>query len=259
MKEILISIVLGIIQGISEFLPVSSSGHLALFLDIFNVSENQLFLTVMLHLGTLLAVVVFYFKTLLNLLKKGNRKTIFYLFIATIPAGIFMILLKPLIDNLFSSTTFLWVGFFLTSIILWLTDKVGKKITAPRPLNLKMALSMGLGQAFAIFPGISRSGSTIASGIILANGEKTTVADFSFLMSIPIILGSFVVEVSTVDFSSINLLPTLLGVLSAFITGLFAIKFMLRLIKNCNFKWFSLYLIIIGLITFINSYIIQIF
>ena len=117
---------------------------------------------------------------------------------------------------------------------------------------------MGMSQAFAIFPGISRSGSTISGGLILASGERKEVADFSFLMSVPIIFGSTIFELFSVEFSSINWVATLLGVLASFLTGYLAIRFMLKIIGKCNFKWFSLYLFILSAITFINGFIVPI-
>lgn len=258
MREILLTIILGIIQGLTEFLPVSSSGHLALFQDIFNMTENNLFLTVALHFGTLLAVVVYFFKDILNLTQKGNRKTIWYLILATIPAGIVMLLLKNTIDSMFSSTKFLWVGFLITAIILFIVDCVGRRIKNHSPITYKTALIMGLSQAFAVFPGISRSGSTISGGIILANGERKQIANFAFLMSIPVIAGSTIIEAISVDYVNINILAVLLGVIASFVTGYLAIKFMIRLIGNCNFKWFSLYLIIVAGFAFVNGMIVPI-
>lgn len=258
MKEILLTILLGIVQGLTEFLPVSSSGHLALLSDIFGTSANALFTTVALHFGTLCAVIVFYFKDLCALLKKENHKTIWLLIVATLPAGIFMLLFNGVVDKLFSSPSFVCFGFLLTAIILLVAEKIGKKIKKPNNIGFKGAIIMGTAQAVAIFPGISRSGSTIAAGIGFVKGERKIVANFSFFMSIPIILGSTLFEAVTVDYSNINITATLLGVLAAFITGYLAIKFMLKIISRCNFKWFSLYLFILFLITFTNGFIVPI-
>ena len=258
MKEILITIILGIIQGLTEFLPVSSSGHLTLFAEIFGVSENNLFTSVALHFGTLCAVVVFYFKELISLFKKKNSIKIWYLLLATIPAGLVMLLINNTIKSMFTSSQFVGFGFLITAIILLLTDFIGKRVKAPKPITYKSALVMGLSQAFAVFPGISRSGSTISGGIVLANGERKQVADFAFLMSIPIILGSCLFEAFSVDFSTVNIPATLLGMLASFITGYLAIKFMLKLIKRCNFKWFSIYLLILSAITLVNGFIFPI-
>lgn len=256
MKEIILTIILGVIQGLTEFLPVSSSGHLALFQDIFNITENNLFITVALHFGTLLAVIVYYFRDILGLFQKENRINLWYLFLATIPAGVVMLFLNETIDSMFSSSKFLWVGFLITAIILFVADYIGKRIVNPRKITYKTALIMGLCQACAVFPGISRSGSTISGGLILANGERKQIADFAFLMSIPVIAGSALFEALTVDFLIINVPATILGVLASFLTGFFAIKFMLKLISKCNFKWFSFYLIILTVLTFINGLIV---
>ena len=138
---------------------------------------------------------------------------------------------------------------------LLVAEFVGKRITKPKEINAKTALIMGLGQAVAIFPGISRSGSTITAGLTLAKGERNRIADFSFIMSIPIILGSTIIEAATADYSTINIPATSLGVIAAFITGFLAIKFMLKIISKCNFKWFSLYLFLLFLLTFINGFV----
>ena len=259
MKEIILTIILGIIQGLTEFLPVSSSGHLTLFQEIFGFEgTNILFTNVALHFGTLCAVVVFYFKDLCALLKKENHKTIWHLFLATLPAGIVMILFNDKIEEIFSTSKFLCIGFLFTAIILLLAEFIGKKITNHKPITYKTALIMGCAQSVAILPGISRSGSTITSGLTIAKGERKTIADFSFFMSIPIILGSAIFEAITVDFSEINIVATLCGMIAAFITGYLAIKFMIKLIGKCNFKWFSLYLFILSIITFINGFIVPI-
>lgn len=258
MKEIILTIILGIVQGLTEFLPVSSSGHLTLLQEIFGIGGDALFTTVALHFGTLCAVIVYYFKDLCGLLKKENHKTIWLLVIATIPAGIMMLLLNNVIESVFSTSKFLCFGFLLTAILLLVADYAGKKIAEHKPLTVKSALIMGLAQSMAIFPGISRSGSTITSGLVIAKGERKSVADFSFFMSIPIILGSTIFELFTVDFSNINIVATIFGVIAAFITGYLAIKFMLKLIGKCNFKWFSLYLFILSIITFINGFIVPI-
>lgn len=256
MKEIILTIILGIIQGLTEFLPVSSSGHITLFQDIFNITQNNLFTAVALHFGTLLAVVVYYFKDLVGLIKKENHKKLLLIVIATIPSGIVMLALNNTVNNLFVSSKFLWIGFLITALVLLAVDAIGKRIKNPKPITTKTALLMGLAQACAIFPGVSRSGSTIAGGIILAEGERKQIADFAFLMSVPVIAGSTLFEAITVDYTNINITATILGVLAAFITGYFAIKFMIRLISRCNFKWFSLYLFVITLLTFINGIIV---
>ena len=258
MREIIYTIILGIIQGLTEFLPVSSSGHLTLFAEIFGITENNLFTAVALHFGTLMAVVVFYFKDLIGLLKRENHSKLGNLVLATIPAGLFMLVINNSVEKMFNSSKFVAIGFLISAIILLIADIVGKKMKHTKPITWRSALVMGLSQAFAIFPGISRSGSTISGGLILASGERKEVADFSFLMSVPIILGSTIFELFSVEISSINWVATLLGVFASFITGYLAIRFMLKIIGKCNFKWFSLYLFILSIITFINGFIVPI-
>ena len=258
MREILLTILLGIIQGLTEFLPVSSSGHLTLVAEIFGITENNLFTAVALHFGTLMAVIVYYFKDLVKLFRPENHKTIWHIVLATLPAGLVMLFINHKIETMFDSSKFVSFGFLITAIILLATDFIGKRIKETKNITWKSALLMGTAQAFAVFPGISRSGSTISGGIILASGERKQVADFSFLMSIPIILGSTLFEVVSVDYSSINWIAIILGVIASFVTGYLAIKFMLKIIKKCNFKWFSLYLFFLFVITFINGFIVKI-
>lgn len=255
MREIIFTIILGIIQGLTEFLPVSSSGHLTLFAEIFGITENNLFTAVALHFGTLMAVVVFYFKDLIGLFKRENHSKLWHLILATLPAGLFMLVINNAVENMFNSSKFVSFGFLLTALILLITDYVGKKIRERKAITWKSALIMGVSQAFAIFPGISRSGSTISGGLVLASGERKEVANFSFLMSVPIILGSTLFELFSVEITSVNWIATLLGVFASFITGYLAIRFMLKIIGKCNFKWFSLYLFILFTITFINGFI----
>ena len=255
MREILLTILLGIVQGLTEFLPVSSSGHLTLLSEIFGINQNNLFTSVALHFGTLMSVVVYYYKDLIGLFRKENHKTIWFIILATIPAGIVMLLIHNTVETMFSSSKYVSFGFLLTAIILLITEYIGRRIKPKPNITYKSALIIGLSQAMAIFPGISRSGSTISGGIILAGTDRKKVADFVFLMSIPIIFGSTVFEAVSVDFSSINIVATILGIIASFVTGLIAIKFMMRIIKKCNFKWFSLYLFTLFLVTFINGFI----
>lgn len=252
--DIIIAIILGLIQGLTEFLPVSSSGHLALFESIFK-TENNLFLAVCLHFGTLISVVVYYFKDLVNLCKPQNHKMVLSLIISCLPAVFVMLLLKDFVSNLFDDTKFLCFGFLITALILFSISLVNKNLIKKQNITHKTALLMGLTQAVAIFPGISRSGSTIFGGVVLGGANGKTSADFSFLMSIPIILGSVVFEFASVNFANINILAIICGVISAFLSGLFAIKIMVKITSKCNFKYFGIYMLIISLITFINSFV----
>ncbi len=253
MKEIFEIILLGLIQGLTEFLPVSSSGHLLLLQEIFGIHENALFITIVLHLGTLFAVVIYYFKDLVALLKPENHKTIWHLFVATIPAVILGLTLGDLFENA-TSSRILAFTFLITSILLIAGEILNRKMVKKREFCTKNALTMGLFQCVALTPGISRSGSTIFGGII-SKAEPEKTAKFSFFMSIPIILGSLILELFKVELTSINWLALFLGFISSFVSGLFAIKLMIKLIGKCNFKWFSLYLMLLSLVCFIQNFI----
>ena len=243
------AIILGFTQGLTEFLPVSSSGHLTLMQKLLGVSEeNYMFLNVMLHVGTLIPVIVVFFKEILALFRKPFNKML-YLIVATIPAVIAGLFLDDYIDMAFKSEWFLIIGFLLTAGILFSAEIVSKK---RKPLysevNLKTATFMGLSQAVATLPAISRSGSTIATGCFLGLDRESN-ANFAFLMSIPVILGAGLVEGygAITQGVTIEILPLIFGVISAMVSGYMAIKLMLAIIKKANYKWFSLYLVILSL------------
>ncbi len=258
------SIVLGTVQGLTEFLPVSSSGHLALLHRILGADfgGNTLFFDIMLHVGTLAAVVAVFWRDILDLFKKPF-KTLLILIVATIPAGVAGLLLNDWIDGVTNGpygVIVLSCCFALTAVLLLLTENYSKKRQAAQPFGWKHGICMGVMQAFALFPGLSRSGSTIAAGV-LSGGERKSVAHFSFLMSIPVILGSALV--SSIDVVKDPTLVTSIGasgfvgiavgVVFAAVSGFFAVKFMLRIIEKANYKWFSLYLAVLA-VTCISLY-----
>lgn len=261
--EIWQAAILGLVQGLTEFLPVSSSGHIAFFQGVFHIQDGDiaLFFSIILHLGTLVAVCVVFWRDILELFKKPF-KTLGLLVLATIPAGITGLLFELLnLDEVFLGEymgIFLAVFFIITAALLFTTEMVAKRRKKePLPLCLKTAMPMGAAQALAVLPGISRSGSTICAGT-LAGCKAEEVAKFSFIMSIPVILGSFAVELflglrsgeiqqqfaaggATLGWS------VALGFIISALSGLFAIKVMLKVIKNANYKWFSLYLVLIAI------------
>ncbi|HEY8419375.1 MAG TPA: undecaprenyl-diphosphate phosphatase [Clostridia bacterium] len=247
------AILLGLVQGLTEFLPISSSGHLVLFQNILGVQGDLLFFDVMLHVGTLAAVFTVFFRDIIDLFKPPF-KTMGCLIIATLPAGIVMLLLSDQIEALFGGQ-FLWIGFLITALLLLATEFIGKKYPRNKPLDLKVSLIMGVSQAVAIVPGISRSGATISGGVY-AGAKRETVAKFSFLMSIPVILGSGFFEIIKVqDWNAVPIVCVIAGMIAAGLSGFLAIKLMLRLIQKCNYKWFSLYLIVLALVSCLNQYV----
>lgn len=260
--EIWQAVVLGLVQGLTEFLPVSSSGHLSFFQNVLGVStSNAQFISLILHLGTLVAVCIIFFKDILALFKKPF-KTLGLLVLATVPAVIFGVLAELLnIDYYFYywdyAAVLLCICFLVTAAVLYITEIIAKRRSNALPICLKTAIPMGLAQAVAIFPGISRSGSTICAGTI-AGGKSEEVAKFSFLMSIPVILGGFVLELGkglidgtlNTEFTvngSTYILAIAFGFIVSAIAGLFAIKVMLKAIQKANYKWFSVYLVLLAI------------
>jgi undecaprenyl-diphosphatase len=261
--EIWQAIVLGLVQGLTEFLPVSSSGHLVFIQRVLSIDIGgaELLFNIILHVGTLVAVCAVFYKDIINLFKKPF-KTLLYLIVATIPAALFGFLFEDAIDEVFLQGQyvglFLGIFFFITACVLFATEVYAKKHQNTLPLSFKNTIPMGLAQVVALLPGISRSGSTIAAGTF-AGANRDDVSRFSFLMSIPIILGSFVVSLVK---SSINgelaqsfadAGPNIgwciaIGFIVAAVSGLFAIKVMLVAIKKANYKWFSLYLVLLAIV-----------
>ena len=259
--EIWQAAVLGLIQGLTEFLPVSSSGHIAFFQGIFGINdENATFFMLILHLGTLVAVCAVFWKDILNLFRKPF-KTLGFLVLASVPAAVIGLLVAAFdLDSVFLGENigiFLGVFFFLTAVLLFVTETVVKRRQNLLPLCFRTVVPMGLAQAVAVLPGISRSGSTICAGT-LAGGRSEDIAKFSFLMSIPVILGSFVVELAVKlykgeiqsEFAGADGVvfgwSIALGFVIAAAAGLFAIKLMLKVIQKANYKWFSLYLVLLS-------------
>ncbi len=258
--EIWQAIVLGAVQGFSEFLPISSSGHLILLQHWFGITEGVIFFSVMLHLGTLIPVVIVLWKEILSLFKKPFSK-FWCLVLATIPAGIVGLIFSKAIDldTLFAEHIWLLgITFLLTAGEMLFSEIRAKKISLDNGINVKSSLIMGSGQALGVLPGLSRSGTTITFGTIAKVNTKDN-ANFTFLMSIPIILAAVLMQVldgiTGAGFGGIDLLPLAFGVITSIITGYISIKFMLKIIKKANYKWFSLYLVLISISTFITAFI----
>ena len=246
------AIILGAVQGFAEFLPVSSSGHLIIMQRWLGVQEGGLFFDIMLHIGTLIPVFIVFFKEIISVFKKPFNK-LWYLVIATIPAALTGVLLGDIVEGAFYggnllSACLLAGTFLLTAIELFVAEHVSKKYKKSLPLSYKNSAIMGLAQGVAIVPGLSRSGTVISSGCF-CGVERSENANFTFLMSIPVILGAAVVSGYKVikNGAVVEVWPLVFGVLTAMVTGYIAIKVMLKLIKKANYKWFSLYLVIMAI------------
>lgn len=257
--EIWQAIILGAVQGFAEFLPVSSSGHLIMMQRLLGVSEDGgLFFDVMLHIGTLIPVFVVFYKDILALFKKPFNKMLL-LIIATIPAALTGVLLGDVVESAFYggdllASILLACTFLLTATELFVSEIVSKKQQKTLPLGYKSAIAMGLAQSIAIVPGLSRSGTVISAGCY-SKVERGENASFAFLMSIPVILGAALISGLKVlkEGIVVDVLPLVFGVVTAMVTGYIAIKVMLGVIKKANYKWFSLYLVIMALVSVISK------
>ncbi|MCK5321364.1 undecaprenyl-diphosphate phosphatase [Candidatus Pacearchaeota archaeon] len=236
----LTEIILAIVQAATEFLPVSSSGHLSLVSNL--ISKPNLFFFTTLHLASLIAVLIFTRKEIFSLLKfdKKSKPLWTFLIIATAPAAIFGFLFHEIIEKMFSSYLFLGIAFIFTGIILLLTKFT--KVTSK--FNTKNALVIGLFQVLALFPGISRSGMTISSGMFLGlNREKA--ARFSFLLLIPLVLAAFIFKLGTA-YISVSLVVAFFICL---FTSLLFLNLLTKMIKDNKFWLFGFYCLAIGIIT----------
>ena len=248
MSIFLVLFFMGLVQGLTEFLPVSSSGHLVLLSNIFNVEES-LFISILLHVATLLSICVVFYKDIFALLRHPFSKNTLMLVVATIPTCLIALVLMPFIKSSFGGG-FLPVSFLITATILVITELFAKNT---KEFSYKTAIIMGIAQGFAVFPGISRSGATISAGL-LSKGDKKECAKFSFLMSIPIILLSLIMEIYEGISGGINISypvsAIIISFIVAFLSGIFAIKFMMKLTEKGKLWWFSCYLLLLSLVTF---------
>ncbi|MBR3884931.1 MAG: undecaprenyl-diphosphate phosphatase [Clostridia bacterium] len=256
-----ILLILCVVQGLTEFLPVSSSGHLLFFEQVFGVTENLMFLNLFLHLATLLAVVIVYRKTILNLIKKPFQAYTYKLILATLFSVILAFVYEfSGVDKVI--TKIYPFAFLLTSILLFMCHLFQKKAVAfnTNEISVKNSIIVGIVQGFAVVPGLSRSGSTISSLILTGNDEKSS-AEFSFLLSIPIIVGGFVLELiqlnkSGLSFESVSIGSYFLAFLLTFIVALIALKITLKILKNHKFIIFSIYTFVMFIVTFVFNYVI---
>lgn len=245
------AIILGIVQGLTEFLPISSSGHLVLCEHLLNAKMPGVVFELIVHVGTLLSVLVYFRRRIARLILSifdksmiNERSTLIYLIIGTIPAVIVGILLDKIIEQAFVSPLLTSLMLIVTGLILLGTSFVQKGERGIKPPN---ALLIGLAQALAIFPGISRSGATISMGLF-AGVKPIVAAEFSFLLSIPVIIGAVVFK--TGDIVSVNtalLGHYMLGAVLSFIFGLLAVHFLLSMIKKGRFKYFGIYCLMVGI------------
>lgn len=264
MIDIFYSLIAGAVQGLTEFLPISSSGHLILLHDFFGFeTSDDLAFDVVLHLGTMVALVIFFWKDILSLLKSFfkrfykkditdlNQRLSWYLFFATIPAAVVGYFLESQIELAFRNSSSVALMLIIFGVILYLADHYLPKIKSIYQVTFSNAFIIGLAQALALVPGVSRSGITIIAGLS-QNLKREDAARFSFLLAIPIVFGAGLKK--TWDFfnetsvSSGDLLILAIGFLSSALVGYFAIKYFLKFLQSHSLKIFAYYRIILGLV-----------
>ncbi len=257
MMEIIQAIVLGIIQGLTEFLPVSSSGHLELakfFMADDSLAEQSMLMTVMLHGATALSTIIIFRKDVIEIFKglfqfKNNEELEFSLkiILSMIPAALVGLLFEEQLEILFDKQILL-VGLMLllTGVLLFLADRAKR---TDKKVSFGNALIIGIAQAIAILPGISRSGETISTSVLLGI-DRERAARFSFLMVVPLIFGKMAKDILSGDiiYSSDFLVPLLAGFAAAFATGLLACTWMIQIVKSSKLSYFSIYCFIVGAI-----------
>lgn len=254
--DVIQAALLGLLQGLGEFLPISSSGHLLLGRMVmgFTVDESPAYkmLDILLHVGTLIPVLIVFWKDWWAILKNPFKsKTLLLLFIASMPTLMVKVIFDDFIDGC-DTGWFLGVSFLMTAVFLLVAEYVsGRKAHKTGKPGFLHAIVMGCMQGIALLPGVSRSGSTLAGGL-LSGLDRKGAAKFSFMMSAPAIAGALLLEgkdaIENGWISDLALLPTIVGVAVAAVTGYLAIRFMLKLVTKVSLNWFALYVAILGVL-----------
>jgi undecaprenyl-diphosphatase len=274
--SIITALVLGTIQGLTEFLPVSSSGHLVLFQRIFGVSEPALLFDTVVHGGTLIAVFVVLRRDIWDILKRPIQPLTAWLIIATLPAVVIALVFKDAIEGAFASGAFLGAAFLITSALLLLAEFLSRRfggrgsadsLKGKEAMNWLDALIIGLLQGVAIIPGVSRSGSTL-SGALFRKLNRDFAARFSFLLSIPAILGALVLQIKELvqgtglnipaaesAGSGIGAAAIIAGTISAALVGFFSVRLMLKIVRERSLAGFAIYTAAVGLLVLTDQFI----
>ena len=269
------AIILGLVQGLAEFLPISSSGHLALLQHFFGIETDKVLLfTVMLHVGTLVSVFFMYWRDIIELIKEfclmirdlctgrgagleehPMRKMAVMIIVATIPTALIGFLFNDFFEQLYSRMLLIGIGFLITGCFLFFSEKMAYARNGIEKMNYRNSLFIGIMQGIAIYPGISRSGSTLTGGLIVGL-EREFAVRFAFLISIPSILGSAVLELPKAMKAGVGsggIGPVIVGMVVAAVCGVLAIKAVIKLVVNQKLKWFSYYVWALGAAVIIYS------
>jgi undecaprenyl-diphosphatase len=257
------SLILGVIQGFTEFLPVSSSGHLELGKSLLgdnSLPKESMIFTVVLHFATALSTIVVFRKDIIEIIKEllkfelnSNTQFVFKIIISMIPASLIGVFFETELESLFSNNIVL-VGVMLmvTGLLLILADRAHN---TSKNVSVKTAFTVGVAQAIAMIPGISRSGATISTAVLLGI-DKTKAARFSFLMVIPLIFGKIFKDIFSgeLNYESTQITSLAIGFIAAFVSGLLACTWMIRLVKNSQLKYFAYYCAVVGIIAILSTY-----
>ncbi len=261
MTEVIEAIILGVVQGLTELLPVSSSAHLYLLSEFFfkwTISDS---FDIALHFGTLLAICIFFFKDWINLIKGGFNKVFkkedstegrifWYIVAATIPAGIIGLIFEHYLEGYLKQPLIVATALIVMGILLYVVDKKSKSEVSYENMTFKQAFLIGISQVLAFIPGVSRSGATITVGRAL-RVDRESVAKYTFLLSTPIVLAATVLKIFDFQFS----VAFFAGVLTSFLVGLVVIKFLMEFIKKRSFKVFAIYRVLLGIVVYITFFV----
>jgi undecaprenyl-diphosphatase len=252
--------ILGIIQGLTEFLPVSSSGHLVLFQNLLGFKEPELLLDCSLHFGTLLAVCVYFRNDLKKIvteiwkrdLKNPHASLALWILVGSVPTAIIGLVFKGPLERLFGSVTTVGAMLIVTGIIVALTRMIPKGYGIRTRVGLLAALAVGTAQGLAIIPGISRSGSTIVCALLFGL-DRDLAGRFSFLLAIPAIIGALAIQIDLDALERVGLVPLVLGFFSSAIVGLLALKLLMGIVRKGHLYYFAPYCWVIGLLVVFAS------
>ena len=274
------AIILGIVQGLTEFLPVSSSGHLAIIQNLFHINtDGGLLFDVLLHLGTLIAIFLVFWKDIVKLvieffgiigdffrrfsdpdlivLSSAYRKFVLLIIVSTIPTGILGYVGRHFVS--YESTTLIipGIGLIITSVLLFICDRIGDGRNGIKKISYLNAFEIGMAQGVATIPGISRSGATISICLMLGI-KKETAVKYSFIMSIPAVIGAAILEIKDVGGMTVNVstvIAYVVGMIVSAVVGYFAIRFMIGVVRRKRYIYFSIYCMVIGLVAIIGHFV----
>ena len=278
--NIIQAIILGIVQGLTEFLPVSSSGHLAIIQNLFHINtDGGLLFDVLLHIGTLIAIFLVFWKDIVKLvieffgiigdffrrfsdpdlivLSSAYRKFVLLIIVSTIPTGILGYVGRHFVAYASSTLIIPGIGLIITAILLFICDRIGDGRNGIKKISYLNAFEIGMAQGVATIPGISRSGATISVGLILGI-KKETAVKYSFIMSIPAVIGAAVLEIkdaggTTVTVSTV--VAYVVGMIVSAVVGYFAIRFMIGVVRRKRYIYFSIYCMVMGLVAIIGHFL----